>query len=42
MVKNNFKNVEHHLVKMDKIFDSFSEVLNILITNMVLLIQELD
>ena len=27
-LKNNFKNVEHHLVKMDKIFDSFSEVLN--------------
>ena len=27
-LKNNFKNVEHHLVQMDKIFDSFSEVLN--------------
>ena len=27
-LKNNFKNVEHHLIQMDKIFDSFSEVLN--------------
>ena len=27
-LKNNFKNVEHHLIQMDKIFDSFFEVLN--------------
>ncbi len=27
-LKNNFKNVEHHLLQMDKIFDSFSQALN--------------
>ena len=27
-LKNNFKNVEHHLLQMDKIFESFSQVLN--------------
>ena len=27
-LKQNFKNVEHHLVEMDKIFTSFSQVLN--------------
>ena len=27
-LKNKFKNVEHHLLEMDKIFNSFSEVLN--------------
>ena len=28
MVKTKFKNVEHHLLEMDKIFTSFSQVLN--------------
>ena len=27
-LKNKFKNVEHHLLEMDKVFNSFSEVLN--------------
>ena len=27
-LKNKYKNVEHHLLEMDKIFNSFSEVLN--------------
>jgi NAD+ synthase len=27
-LKQNFKNIEHHLLEMDKIFTSFSEVLN--------------
>ena len=27
-LKKNFKNVEHHLIEMDKIFNSFSNVLN--------------
>tara|TARA_B100000963_G_scaffold265875_1_gene234078 strand:- start:169 stop:906 length:738 start_codon:yes stop_codon:yes gene_type:complete len=27
-LKNKFKNVEHHILEMDKIFDSFSNVLN--------------
>ena len=27
-LKEKFKNVEHHLLQMDKIFDSFSQVLN--------------
>ena len=27
-LKNKFKNVEHHLIEMDKIFNSFSQVLN--------------
>tara|TARA_B100000035_G_C20935038_1_gene524851 strand:- start:267 stop:1004 length:738 start_codon:yes stop_codon:yes gene_type:complete len=27
-LKNKFKNVEHHLLEMDKIFNSFSQVLN--------------
>ena len=27
-LKHKFKNVEHHLLEMDKIFNSFSQVLN--------------
>ena len=27
-LKNKFENVEHHLLEMDKVFNSFSEVLN--------------
>tara|TARA_B000000565_G_scaffold226529_1_gene182875 strand:+ start:6 stop:575 length:570 start_codon:yes stop_codon:yes gene_type:complete len=27
-LKNKYKNIEHHLLEMDKIFNSFSEVLN--------------
>ena len=42
-LKEKYSNVEHHLIEMDKIFNSFSDVLNkILIINMDTLIQEQD
>ena len=41
-LKEKFKNVEHHLLDMDKIFQAFSNTLKNLIMNMDLQIQEQD